>query len=151
MPRDFLCPCQPRFLGVSRGGILFRIFRVVEKQDLTQRNFIPELGSTFTGIGMIARVARRGAAFNASFRGTIHSVRRVFRPNRIVSRGSLERVPGLETYNLPWRGMVLRASRLFVHENVAPDLWSVTRHDAAHPMQRPPSGLRCCGSLRSLS
>jgi len=116
MPRDFLCPCQPRFLGVSRGGILFRIFRVVEKQDLTQRNFIPELGSTFTGIGMIARVARRGAAFNASFRGTIHSVRRVFRPNRIVSRGSLERVPGLETYNLPWRGMVLRASRLFVHE-----------------------------------
>jgi hypothetical protein len=59
---------------------------------------------------------RRGAAFRVPLLETIYSARGVRRPNRAVGCGSLERVPGPQTWNLPWRDTVFEASRLWVHE-----------------------------------
>jgi hypothetical protein len=49
---------------------------------------------------------RRGAAFHMPVPRTIYYVRGVFRPNRVVSRGSPTRGRALDVENYRWRGKV---------------------------------------------
>ena len=59
---------------------------------------------------------RREAAFRVPLLEMVYSARGVRRPNRAVGCRSLERVPGPQTWNLPWRDAVFGASRLWVPE-----------------------------------
>jgi hypothetical protein len=60
-----------------------------------------------------------------------------FRPNRIVSCGSLERGAAPKMCNLPWRGTVFGASRLWYTKFAAPSLKSKTRQRHTTPNAAP--------------
>jgi hypothetical protein len=70
MPRNFLCPRQARFSGISRAEICVRKFLARENAVLPPLIFIPELGSTFAGSGTVSAggrgVARRGAEWSTA-------------------------------------------------------------------------------------
>ena len=93
MPRGFLCQGQPCFFGISRGEIFCEKLFGSLRSDPSTTNFYPG-----TGIHLCRNwdgaALRRGAAFRVSLREAIPCFCCVFCPNRVVSRGSLERVAG---------------------------------------------------------
>jgi len=88
MPRGFLGPCQPRIWSVSRGGIFIQDFSNHPKASPLATDFHPGTGINVCRNWDGARATRRGAAFRVSLLQVIYCVRRVFRPNCVVSRGS---------------------------------------------------------------
>jgi hypothetical protein len=151
MPRDFLCPCQPRFLGISRGEIFCeKLFRSL-KADPLATDFHPGTGMhvcrNWDGAVMhdpgrvIHAPDQRGAAFRVSLHGTTYSACGVLRPNRVVSRGSLEACPAYRRATSPWRGTGSGASRVFVDEKRCSRslVGHATRHCTTNATPLPPS------------
>jgi len=90
-----------------------------------------------------------GSRIPRAFRRDVLGKHGVFRPNRVVGRGSLKGVARPETCNRRLRGTIFGASRLWYMEFVVPSLRSGTRYDPARPMQRRLERRQRAGSPRT--
>ena len=104
----FFARANPVFWLFLEEKFFVKTFWVAKKRLLSWRPFIPELGSNVAGIGMTRRYPSprpEGSRILLFLLRTTYSARGVSRPNRAVSRGSLERVAAQSratSYGMAW-------------------------------------------------